>query len=787
MDHSASNAKTSILHSQKVSHLIAGIGIFGLLGALSVVNYPLFHTLAELFSIILACSIFIMAWNARRILDDSFVLFIGIAFLFVALTDLMHTLAQPWMGLLGFHTCDAAAQFWVAARHTQALSLLAAPLFIGRRVRARLLLSGYFVLLVAVVTTTLSCCPFALSITEHGLTSLRIRHEAVVCAVFLAAGVMLIRSRRRIDSNVYRLILWAIWLAIGGEAALVLHVDPYVVSNLIGHFLKISSFYLVYKAIVEIGLRQPYDLIFHNLKRREEMILESERRYRGIVEDQTDLICRFKADGTITFVNDAYCRYFGKAQREVIGEKFTPQIPEEDRSKVRALIASLDRDNPVATIEHRVVGPDGSIRWQQWTDRIVFDQEDDSVEYQGVGRDITARKQSEEALQDSERWRAVGALAGGAAHSFNSIMSVISGSAASIADSVLPRTRAHDEALRILEATHRAGELTRRLMSAATAGVSADQTRIEAVSLQNVLQDARDLVLQKLKEGGASFKMEPPAPSLYVRAASEQLLEIFVGLFLNASDAMPDGGTITVQVSERRIRRVAVRASSDARPGQYIAISVHDTGAGMTRETQAHIFDAGFTTKQDGFAFGLGLSVARRMVRSFGGWITVRSRPGAGTAFHVFLLKTAAPAGVAVTPEGALTGRTILVIDDKPDILSLATDTLQKAGHRVLTADTAKSAMLLYREYAHETALVIVDLFMPSSNGKSLIEDILPAEPRTAILVTSGFSREFARGQIPPGAWSFLQKPFTPEELLDAVQNCLTSARSDKSRAIPAL
>jgi PAS domain S-box-containing protein len=786
-DSAGPDPDAGLLRSQRFLHLVSGLGIFGILTLCSVFNYPLFHLLAELFGIVLASSIFIMAWNARRILDDSFILLIGIAYLFVALTDLMHTLYLPHLALIPGASYDASMQFWVAARYLEGISLLCAPLLLGRRVRARLLLSGYALVFAAVAGLTILRQASPLCVVIHGLTPIRCGHAVAAAVLFAAASTTLIRARARIDSHVYRLLLVACGLSIAAEFSFVSCIDRHGLPDLIGHFLKISSFYVVYKAIVEIGLRKPYDLIFRDLKQRERLISESERRYREIVEDQTELICRYKPDGTITFVNDACCRYFGKAQRDLLGQKFIAMLPQEDQPLLRAMIASLDRDKPVATIEHRVVAPDGSTRWQRWTNRIVFDDECDSIEYQGVGRDITAEKQSEEAVQDSERWRAVGALAGGMAHSFNTILDTISGAAASIADSVIPSTRPHEEAGRILDATRRAGELTRRLMTAATVGRPRAEARIEPVSLRNALRDAADFVSRTLAEKGVAIELEPPQSSLYVRAESEQLLEIFVGLFLNAVEAMPEGGTISVQASERRIRRVSARANPDARAGSFVVVSIHDTGTGMTRETLAHIFDTGFTTRKDGFAFGLGLSVAQRMIRAYGGWINVRSRPGEGSTFHLFLPRTDAPDGAAETVTGAVTGRTILVVDDKPDILTAALDALQEDNHHVLTADNAKAAMLLYRQYADEAALLIVDLLMPGQDDRPLIDELIACEPRAALLVTSGFSREFARTYVRRGSWGFLQKPFSADDLRKAVRDALAAWSDPRPDAVPAL
>jgi PAS domain S-box-containing protein len=386
-------------------------GAFVLLGLYltELYSYLLFHNVAEIFSIIVACGIFMFAWNSRRFLDNDYLLFLGIAYIFISGLDLLHTLAYKGMNIFQGYETNLPTQLWIIARYLESISLLIAPLFIYRKLTIHFVLIGYATAITLLLGSIFYWNIFPTCFVEGvGLTQFKKISEYIISVILLGSAGILLINRKKLERDVLQLLVASIILTIASEIAFTFYKHAYGFFNLVGHYFKILSFYLIYKAVIQTGLARPYALLFRNLKQSEEAIRESETRYRAVVEDQTELICRFLPDGKLTFVNNAYCSYFGKKREELIGHKFVTLIPEEDRERVEKTIASINQENPVLTHEHRVLNPNGEVTWQQWTNRAIFDAEGHFMEFQAVGRDITRRRHLEEALQESkEKYRSM--------------------------------------------------------------------------------------------------------------------------------------------------------------------------------------------------------------------------------------------------------------------------------------------------------------------------------------------------------------------------------------------
>jgi diguanylate cyclase (GGDEF)-like protein len=245
-----------------------GAVLFGLF-LTSLYSYILFHSLAEIFSIVIGCSIFILAWNSRRRLDNDYLLFLGIAYLFVSGLDLIHTLAYKGMGVFPGYDANLATQLWIAARYVQALSMLIFPVFLQRKMNVYLVFPGYavvtFLLLWAIFAGVFPAC----FVEGVGLTAFKRVSEYIISLILLVSTVVLFRKREAFDPKVLSWLIASLVLTIGAELAFTFYISVYDFSNLIGHFFKIVAFYLVYKAITEMGLEKPHRLLFRNLKQSE--------------------------------------------------------------------------------------------------------------------------------------------------------------------------------------------------------------------------------------------------------------------------------------------------------------------------------------------------------------------------------------------------------------------------------------------------------------------------------------------------------------------------------------
>jgi diguanylate cyclase (GGDEF)-like protein len=245
-----------------------GAVLFGLF-LTSLYSYILFHSLTEIFSIVIGCSIFILAWNSRHRLDNDYLLFLGIAYLFVSGLDLIHTLSYKGMGVFPGYDSNLPTQFWIAARYVQALSLLIFPLFLHRKLNVYLAFLGYAVVTSLLLWAILAGVFPACFVEGAGLTPFKKVSEYLISLILVASAVVLFRKREALDPKVVSWLIVSLVLTIGAELAFTFYISVYDFSNLIGHFLKIVAFYLVYKAITEMGLEKPHQLLFRNLKQSE--------------------------------------------------------------------------------------------------------------------------------------------------------------------------------------------------------------------------------------------------------------------------------------------------------------------------------------------------------------------------------------------------------------------------------------------------------------------------------------------------------------------------------------
>ena len=248
--------------------VLAGLVILSGLYLTSLYSYVLFHSIAEIFSIVIAFGIFVIAWNSRKFINNNYLLFLGIAYLFVGGVDLIHTLAYKGMGVFTGYNANLPTQLWIAARYMQGFSLLAAPLFLGRRLDHRLVFAGYSAVVLSLFTAIFYIEIFPDCYIEGvGLTTFKKTSEYIICLVLLLSAVALFRKRDEFEKDVFQLLLFSIIATVFSELAFTFYISVYGLSNLSGHFLKLGAFYFIYRAIIETGLMRPYDLIFRDLNR----------------------------------------------------------------------------------------------------------------------------------------------------------------------------------------------------------------------------------------------------------------------------------------------------------------------------------------------------------------------------------------------------------------------------------------------------------------------------------------------------------------------------------------
>ena len=501
---------------------------------------------------------------------------------------------------------------------------------------------------------------------------------------------------------------------------------------------------------------------------------ESERRYRAVVEDQTEIVCRYLPNGELTFVNDAFCRFFGGQAEALLGRKFFTVAVEKNRVEFATQLSSLGRHGPIRTREQRFTGSSDEPRWLQWTDRALFDGVGHLVEFQSVGRDTTDQKLLEGQLRQSQKMEVVGQLTGGIAHDFNNLLMVITGYSELLIQGQSSKGEEPDRFLvAIDQAAQRAASLTRRLLAFSRRQI----VQPANLDLAEVVKEVDEMLRYLLGERiDLSVRLEKGF--CWVKVDPGQIEQIVVNLAVNARDAMPDGGQLTLETSSASLdERSANRLQLE--PGSYAVLRVSDTGCGMDAETMARIFEPFFTTKTAGRGTGLGLSTVKAILEQIGGRITVDSEPGKGSTFATYLpvidqtIRDADPA--AGRERQDLTGsETILLVEDDEPVRAVIGTMLEGKGYRVLSAHDAKAAIAILDDAASDVQLLLTDVVMPGLTGPELAERARATRPDLDVLLMSGYS-EGSEGLInaEDDTVVLIQKPFSGEQLLRKLREIL--------------
>ena len=397
-----------------------------------------------------------------------------------------------------------------------------------------------------------------------------------------------------------------------------------------------------------------------------------------------------------------------------------------------------------------------------------------------------ALRQSEKQFRQSQKMEAVGRLAGGIAHDFNNLLTVIMGYSQVLLTELGPQHPLRGKIEETLKAGERAATLIRQLLT-----FSSKQSLDPKILSLNTAVTSLESLLRRLigEDVQLVSKLDPTNGRL--RADQAQLEQVLVNLVVNARDAMPKGGTLTIETAQVELTRSPVYHLTPLPPGSYVRLAVSDTGCGMDRKTQSHIFEPFFTTKGEGKGSGLGLSTVFAIVTQCGGAIDVTSRVGHGTRFDLYFpsvesdIHTTAPTQPLGQPQRGT--ETILLVEDEPSVRTLVRDELRKLGYRVVEAKNGVEACLLATQQAGSLQLLLTDVVMPGMGGRELAQHLSVIKPDLRTLFISGYMDDVGimAGQE-EGTSSFLQKPFTPEVLARAVRNLLdASTPSDRTGASP--
>jgi PAS domain S-box-containing protein len=486
-------------------------------------------------------------------------------------------------------------------------------------------------------------------------------------------------------------------------------------------------------------------------------------------EEQVD---RLYAGGLIAECNDAMARMYGFDEaNELLGTRLSDLHNVTDpvnREQIRAFIRGGYRVSDSETREHDREG-----RPRVFLNNVVgFVEDGQLVRVWGTQRDVTEQRHLEEQFRQSQKMEAVGQLAGGIAHDFNNLLTAILGNTQLLLRELPPGDSMHGDVEEIRKASERAASLTRQLLA-----YSRRQMLQPEVLDLNVVMAEMDKMLRRLI-GEHIDLVAVFAPDLgRVRADPNQIEQVIVNLAVNARDAMPDGGKLTIGTANVDLDETFAEAHLGSVPGSYAMLAVTDTGVGMDATVRAHLFEPFFTTKEVGKGTGLGLATVYGIVKQSGGYISVYSEPGHGSSFKIYLPRIATP---AEPPAGAPKGgpapgsETVLVVEDEPAVLALSRRALESQGYVVLAASDANAALRVVERHGGMIHLLLTDVVMPGLSGRELADRLSAQRPGIRVLYMSGYPGDAVvqHGTLPLGS-AFLQKPFSPDGLARKVRDVL--------------
>jgi PAS domain S-box-containing protein len=486
-------------------------------------------------------------------------------------------------------------------------------------------------------------------------------------------------------------------------------------------------------------------------------------------EEQVD---RLYAGARIAECNDAMARMYGYDEaRELIGTRLADLHNVADPTNREQIRAFLRAGYRVADSETRERDREG--RPRVFLNNVVgFVENGQLVRVWGTQRDVTAQRHLEEQFRQSQKMEAVGQLAGGIAHDFNNLLTAILGNTQLLLRELPPGDSKRGDVEEIRKASERAASLTRQLLA-----YSRRQMLQPEILDLNVVVAEMDKMLRRLIGEHIALVAVPASDLGRVRADPNQIEQVIVNLAVNARDAMPDGGKLTIETSNVDIDETFAQAHLGSVPGSYAMLAVTDTGAGMDASVRAHLFEPFFTTKEVGKGTGLGLATVYGIVKQSGGYISVYSEPGRGSSFKIYLPRIATPVDAAPGPQKGGPARgseTLLVVEDEPAVLALSRRALEAQGYVVLAASDAAAALRVVERHGGTIHLLLTDVVMPGLSGRELADRLTVQRPGIRVLYMSGYPGDAVvqHGTLPSGS-AFLQKPFSPDGLARKVRDVL--------------
>jgi two-component system cell cycle sensor histidine kinase/response regulator CckA len=512
------------------------------------------------------------------------------------------------------------------------------------------------------------------------------------------------------------------------------------------------------------------------LKRAEEALRNSAQRFKSLIEHSSDLILLVDAEGRFTYLSPSFETTLGYRVEDWIGRSGFPLVWPDNLEATRELHErTLANPGIALPWQIRVVHADGTSRWLEGTSANHLG--DPAIAAVVVNcRDVTERKRMEAQSIQAQKMESIGRLAGGVAHDFNNLLTAIKGNVSLALLDVQSADPLYEYLISVDQATDSAASLTRQLLTFSRKQIISPKI----INLNHVLGRVQKLLARLIGED-IHLELFPAADLAQVRLDPNQAEQVLINLAVNARDAMPRGGRLTIETENIDLDEEYARQHPYVQAGSYVMLSVADTGIGMPDDVRAHLFEPFFTTKESGAGTGLGLSMVYGAVKQNGGHIEVYSEPSCGATFKIFLPAIQEPPDTTVDADDAsrpVGAEAIVLVEDEEHVRTIASMMLRRQGYTVHAFPDGPSAIAAVEAMTGHLDLVITDVVMPGMNGKVLTERLLQLRPSVGVLFTSGYTANVIvhHGVLDEGV-EFLSKPYSLEHLARRVREVLDKPR----------
>jgi PAS domain S-box-containing protein len=531
---------------------------------------------------------------------------------------------------------------------------------------------------------------------------------------------------------------------------------------------------------IQVAGQELYTVILRDIterKRVEETLRQSEARFRSIYEQVAVGIGQVALDGQFLMGNAALCQMLGYEESELRGKHVNNIIHPDDLARETALLDAMQSGHqPHYAIEKRYLHRDGSVVWVNVNTSAVKDSAGALLYRILVIQNVTERKRAEEQLKQAQKMEAIGRLAGGVAHDFNTLLNVMLGYSEILLAELPPEDARRERVMQIRNSGNAAAMLTKQLLA-----FSRKQAIVQEVVDLREVSSKLTPILGRLLRDDIELTVKCSEEICPVKVDPGQIQQLMLNLVANAGDAMPDGGQLNIDVRIVELDENYVQQHPALKVGRYAMLAICDSGTGMDAQTVAHIFEPFFTTKEAGRGTGLGLATVYGIAKSNGGDIWVYSELGVGTIFKIFLpltkepLQRTEPAPVQPQTTGG-GGETILLVEDSAALRELTKVILLRDGYNILEAEDGIAALEVSRKFPGVIHMVLTDVVMPRMRGPHLAEQIVKQRPGIAVVFLSGYTEEAVEHSDRIKGFTLVEKPYTSEALLHSIRRALDNS-----------